>query len=182
MRPATRSPRHRATRCCKLLAAQLGKLPNRLSVEGHTDSKSLRFVDRLFQLGAIVRSRQRGAQADPTVRRARQPGGRRARLRRSKAAQARGSHQCVQPARVHRGEISDAADPSASPLRPPANQLPLGATPKPAAPAAPFTSRARSAGKAKMTGPINSACDPVWRISWRISDALIKLNLSPVIS
>ena len=28
-----------AGKCCSLLAAQLGKLPNRLSVEGHTDAQ-----------------------------------------------------------------------------------------------------------------------------------------------
>ena len=45
-------------------ADEVGKLPNHVSIEGHTDSKPYSGrTDRLQQLGAFCRSRQRGPQA-----------------------------------------------------------------------------------------------------------------------
>ena len=40
------------------LAQELGKLPNKLSIEGHTDSKPYAAIRQLRQLGTLHRSRQ----------------------------------------------------------------------------------------------------------------------------
>jgi chemotaxis protein MotB len=50
-----------------LLAAELGKVPNHISVEGHTDAKPLYRQEQLQQLGTLGRPGERGAAIDATV-------------------------------------------------------------------------------------------------------------------
>ncbi len=107
MRPATPNPRPPANEILQLLAAQLGKLPNRLSVEGHTDSSPYVSAtgysnwelssDRANAARKLIQ--QSGVRADQVAdvrgfadQRLRKPDG---------------SHQRIQPARLHRREISE---------------------------------------------------------------------------
>ena len=56
------------------LAQELGKLPNKLSIEGHTDSQPYAPTATLQQLGIVRRSRKRGEARDAGQRNPRRPG------------------------------------------------------------------------------------------------------------
>ena len=68
------------------LARELGKLPNDLLIEGHTDAEPFSGEERILQLGAIDRPRQCGAPADGSGRPAARSGERSSRVRRRKFA------------------------------------------------------------------------------------------------
>jgi outer membrane protein OmpA-like peptidoglycan-associated protein len=51
----------------ELLAVELGKVPNHVSVEGHTDAKPFTGQAQLQQLGTLGRPGERGAAIDATV-------------------------------------------------------------------------------------------------------------------
>src|SRR5947209_2316066 len=73
------------------LAEELGKLPNKLSIEGHTDSKPYAGAGRLRELGAFERPRQCGAAADAGQRNRHESGHTGSRICRSAIAQAGGA-------------------------------------------------------------------------------------------
>lgn len=78
-------------------AQELGKLPNRVSIEGHTDSKPFCRARQLRQLGTIHRPRQYGPPADAGQWHRRAAGNPGARLCRSAFAEAFGPHRPTQP-------------------------------------------------------------------------------------
>ena len=87
------------------LAQELGQLPNKLSIEGHTDSKPYVDFRKLRQLGALRRPRQFRPPADAGQRNPRRPGHPGSRLCRPAAAQARGSARSVKPAHLRHRAI-----------------------------------------------------------------------------
>ena len=64
------------------LAVEIGKMPNKVTIEGHTDSRPLYGPGRLFQLGAFGGSRQRRPPPDADRGNGNRPGNPGPRLRR----------------------------------------------------------------------------------------------------
>ena len=79
------------------IAEEVGKIPNKVFVEGHTDSATFCWCGELYELGALRRPRQRQPPHHATARPARRSGGAGARLRRSAAAKRKGSSRLGQP-------------------------------------------------------------------------------------
>ncbi len=79
------------------LAEELGKLPNKISIEGHTDSQPYSGARELHQLGAFDGPRQCQSTIDAAAWLARRSGCAGARLRRSAAAKCQRSQRSVEP-------------------------------------------------------------------------------------
>ena len=79
-------PTESGTELLTRLAEELGKLPNHVLIEGHTDSQPYAGGRRLYQLGAFGRPRQFGAETDAGAWVACRAGGPGARFRRPPVA------------------------------------------------------------------------------------------------
>ena len=79
------------------IAEELGKLPNKLSIEGHTDSQPYSRTRELHQLGAFLRSCQCQPPPDAAAWLARRSGGAGARLCRPAAANCERPQRPVEP-------------------------------------------------------------------------------------
>ena len=89
------------------LAEELGKLPNHLLIEGHTDAKPFAVDGGLWKLGALHRPRQRGSPPDGSARNPSGAGGPGARLCRAAIAASGRSGTRLQSQNLGDRAISD---------------------------------------------------------------------------
>ena len=108
-----------------VLAQELGKLPNKIAIEGHTDSKPYAQRQQLQQLGTFRGSREYGAQNDARERPGRKSSHSSPWLRRSAAAFARRPARPFQsPHFAYRAISGQAATPRINPPPlPPSHQM-----------------------------------------------------------
>ena len=108
-----RAARREQSASCRSSRRRSAKLQNDVVIEGHTDSAQYVARRQVRQLGALGRSRQRGAPRDAGAGLARRPGVGGARLRGQRPPDSRSAARFAKSSRLHRRAVRERGRPGA---------------------------------------------------------------------